>query len=115
MLFDKCVNNILFHDTKKVENRRVTKASKDKKASEFDEEAKKIETDNSQFDAYANSVIQEWASSGRDTRLLSHTVEKMKPHAPREHAGKKKVDTFERLGFSLRWMEEPEYPAYPSQ
>jgi hypothetical protein len=95
------------------ENRKVAKITKDKRSKEYLDDAKKLETDNAQFAAYAHSVIDEWGAAGRDTRLLARTVDKMKPHAPREHAGKKKVDTFERLGFSVRWLEEPSYPSYP--
>ena len=62
-----------------------------------------------EFDNYANSLINEWKESGRDTRLISKSLKKKSPRESGTTVEGIKLDTFERLGFTVRWMQDPKY------
>jgi hypothetical protein len=64
-----------------------------------DHQKEKIE--DVEFEKYANSVLAEWMSAGRPTRLISQSIQKLKERRqPKErYVEGIKLDTFARLGF----------------
>ena len=71
-------------------------------ASDHLQDNKKEQNEQDEFNAYANSVLEEWKAANRPTRLISHSIQKLQEHkVPKERFVEGiKLDTFSRLGFS---------------
>ena len=66
--------------------------------------------DQKEFEMYAKELIGQWQGTGRDIQPVLATLEKAQPNfVPRRRGEcKQTLDTFSRLGFTVRWI-----PAQP--
>lgn len=62
-----------------------------------------MEDEKKEFEGYAQSVIQEWHDAGRDTHLMTRFIDRLQVRPRKEvFLNGVKMDTFERLGFSVK-------------
>ncbi|KAJ3295036.1 hypothetical protein HK104_003085 [Borealophlyctis nickersoniae] len=62
-----------------------------------------LATDQAEFEEYAMSLVKEWADAGKDVRPILRVLRMSKENKV-AGVGATPVDTFERLGFTVRWF-----------
>jgi hypothetical protein len=108
------INNVGIknYQTKQIQEKiqMKNKALKDALEAHKHEQAR-LMRESEDFDEYAATFIAEWEAQGRDAEMIKRNLEKTKPHQPKPktEAERIKHDTFERLGFTCRWLPEPKY------
>ncbi|KAJ3045235.1 hypothetical protein HDV00_011107 [Rhizophlyctis rosea] len=69
------------------------------------------DVDNDALEKYAAELMKEWNDTGRDTKPIIRALRKIKQSAGGVvPEGTNPVDTFERLGFTVRWFDRDADP-----
>ncbi|KAI8921580.1 hypothetical protein BC831DRAFT_476583 [Entophlyctis helioformis] len=95
-----------YHEQQITASKAAAKVSADLKHQAELQMRKAADTENAEFDAYAATTISQWAAEGKNVAPILSSLEKERPGYVRRRRGdmKREVNSFERLGFSVRWM-----------